>query len=100
MNVLVQILYHTSEFRKKLIQISFDEKDKKIIYNPIYNLQKLFISYHDLQRREISSILDIKNLRITLSKYFSDLSLRINGDPVEALNYILRAIHLNSVNKN
>ena len=98
-NVIIQILYHTPNFKEKFFKIPFNKNDKNIIYNPLYQLKILLLNYKKYLDIEELNTLDIKHFRITLSHYYKDMSIGINGDPVEALNNILNAIHLYSTNQ-
>ena len=95
-NSIIQILYHTPNFKEKFFKIPFDKNDKNILNNPLYQLKILLLNYKKYLYTEELNTLDIKNFRIKLSHYYKDMSIGINGDPVEALNNILNAIHLYS----
>ena len=93
-NVLVQILFHSPEFRRNFLNIDFDKTD---LNNPLFQLQKLFLKYMEYQTENKQYIIDIKNFRNKLSKIFNDIEDGIVGDPVEVFNHILNAIHLYKV---
>ena len=93
-NVLVQILFHSPEFRRNYLNIDFDKTD---LNNPLFQLQILFLKYMEYQTDKKQYIIDIKNFRNQLSKIFTDIEEGIVGDPVEVLNHIFNAIHLYKV---
>ena len=93
-NVLVQILFHSPEFRRDYLNIDFDKTD---LNNPLFQLQILFLKYMEYQTDKKQYIIDIKNFRNQLSKIFTDIEEGIVGDPVEVLNHIFNAIHLYKV---
>ena len=93
-NVLVQILFHSPEFRKEYLKINFNKDNN----NPLYQLQNLFYKYQKFQNSETPNILDIITFRKKLSENFPDIEQGVCGDPVEVLNNILNAIHLFKVN--
>ena len=93
-NVLVQIFFHSPEFRRDFLNIDFDKTD---LNNPLFQLQKLFLKYMEYQTENKQYIIDIKNFRNTLSKTFNDIEEGFVGDPVEVFNHILNAIHLYKV---
>ena len=96
-NVLVQILFHSPEFRRDYLNIDFDKTD---LNNPLFQLQILFLKYMEYQTDKKQYIIDIKNFRNQLSKIFTDIEEGIVGDPVEVLNHIFNAIHLYKVKHN
>ena len=98
-NVIIQILYHTPNFIKKYLNIPFDKNDNKLNDNPLFQLRILLNNYQKYLYIEKIDPLDITNFRKALSFYYRDMSEGINGDPVEALNNILNAIHLYSTNQ-
>ena len=89
-NVLVQILYHSPEFRNEYLKINFKDDPN----NPLYQLQLLFKKYQHYQKDRTPRYLDIRILRKTLSKIFTEIQDSVCGDPVEVLNDLLNAIHL------
>ncbi len=95
-NVIIQILYHTPNFIKKYLNIPFYKNDNKLNDNPLFQLRILLNNYQKYLYIEKIDPLDITNFRKALSFYYRDMSEGINGDPVEALNNILNAIHLYS----
>ena len=95
-NVLIQILFQSKEFKNNYLKLQFNNDEN----NPLYQLQKLFLSYSNLQKSGTPDILDVITFRKSLSKIFPDIQEGICGDPVEVLNHILNAIHLFSVNNN
>ena len=96
-NVLVQILFHSPEFRRDYLNIDFDKTD---LNNPLFQLQILFLKYMEYQTEKKQYNIDIKNFRNKLSKIFNDIEDGIVGDPVEVFNHILNAIHLYKVKHN
>ena len=93
-NVLIQILFHSLEFRKEFINIDFDKNDSN---NPLFQLQMLFLKYKEYQTEKKKNILDIKIFRNKFTKIFKDIEEGMVGDPIEVLNHILNAIHLYKV---
>ena len=93
-NVLIQILYHSPEFRKEYLKIDF----KNDTNNFLLEIQNLFNKYQQYQKVETKNILNVNILRKKLSELFKDIEPGICGDPVEILNHILNAIHLYKVN--
>ena len=87
-NVLIQILFHSPEFNDNFLKLKINDEN-----NPLHQLQILFMQYLKYQDSE-PLIINIKKLRKSLSKIFSDIQEGVAGDPVEILNHILNAIHL------
>ncbi len=94
LNTIVQILYHSDLFRRKLSQINFDKIGEIKKNNPIYQLSHLFQDYNNCQFLQKKYTLDIKYFRAALSKNFPEIIDGESGDPVESLNRIFNAIHL------
>ena len=94
LNTIVQILYHSELFRKKLSKINFNIAGEIKKNNPIYQLYHLFGDYYNCQYLSKKYTLDIKFFKSALSKNFTEIIDGETGDPVEALNRIFNTIHL------
>ena len=94
-NVIVQILYHSPFFKQELEKIIFGNKENDKL-NPLYQLKQLFLNYQKYQTEEKNekAILNVQNLRYTLSKLFPDVIPNQSGDPIEILNYLFNICHL------
>ena len=69
-NVLIQILFHSLEFRKEFINIDFDKNDSN---NPLFQLQMLFLKYKEYQTEKKKNILDNKIFIYIFTKIFKDI---------------------------
>ena len=67
-NVLVQILFHSPEFRRNYLNIDFDKTD---LNNPLFQLQILFLKYMEYQTEKKQYNIDIKNFRLSTFLSFS-----------------------------
>jgi hypothetical protein len=94
LNAIVQILYHSELFRRKLSKIQFKQNGEIKKNNPIYQLINLFQDYNNCQYQQKKYTLDIKFFRAALTKNFKDIIDGESGDPVEVLNKIFNSIHL------
>ena len=97
LNVIIQVLFHSTEFKKELLENNYNLSRHSRTINELFNLLKSYSSEqvkNKDNKNPIEPVISVNELRNYLNEKYKCYRAGEAGDPMETLGYIFDLIHM------